>query len=74
MDQTISRVEMYYLTYDPLHMQLTALKFFDKEDLEFLAVGRVEETHNMKAFKLCPEERIIGLIARGLGDGKLMDV
>jgi hypothetical protein len=37
-------------------------------------VGRVEETHSMKAFKLSPEERIVGLVARGLGDGKLMDV
>jgi hypothetical protein len=31
--QTVSRVEMYYLTYDSNHMQLTALKFFDQEDL-----------------------------------------
>ena len=33
-----------------------------------------EETHSVKSVKLDPEERIVGLLARGQGDGKLMDV
>lgn len=47
---------------------------FDHDGKLIVAVGRIDENFGIKEFALEKNQRLIGLIARGQGDGIMRDV